>query len=81
MAIDTADKRRSAAPQIQPFMLGPIPDGSIMGLDRRHLAALYRSIVAASGFVQEIEVIAQFSDQTAEVIAQFSDQTIEVRII
>ena len=79
--IDTADKRRSAAPQFFPFMLGPIPDGSIMGLDRRQLNSLYRAGVAASGFVQVIEAIAQFSDQTVEVIAQFSTQTIEARII
>ena len=79
--IDTADKRRSAAPQILPFMLGPIPDGAIMGLDRRQINSLYRAAAAPSGFVQAIEAIAQFSDQTIEAIAQFSTQTIEARII
>lgn len=49
MAIDTRDKRASAAGIALVFLLQPpLPDGSITGVDKQHACNAYRGIAAAA---------------------------------
>lgn len=46
MAIDTEDKRRSAASRGLWKRCFPVPDGTISGVDKQHAASRYRGIAA-----------------------------------
>ncbi len=47
MAIDSADKRSSAMSLLTDMVVAMTPDGSIVALDRQHVAGFYRGIAAA----------------------------------
>ena len=47
MAIDSADKRSSAMSLLTDMVVAMTPDGSIVALDRQHVAGFYRGISAA----------------------------------
>ena len=48
MAIDTINKRRSAAPQLFYMMVMPVPDSTVNGNDRRHATGIYASILVVT---------------------------------
>jgi hypothetical protein len=43
MAVDTQSKRR-AAPNVLPFVIPPVPDGTISNVDREQASYLYSGI-------------------------------------
>lgn len=43
MAVDTENKRRSA-PNFYPFVIAPVPDGTIGGADREQATGIYSGI-------------------------------------
>jgi hypothetical protein len=49
MPVDSPDKRASAILLDLPGRLLPTPDGSIIDLDRQHVAGKYRGIAATQG--------------------------------
>lgn len=48
MAINTVNRRRSAAPQLFYLMVMPVPDSTINGNDRRHAIGIYASILVVT---------------------------------
>ena len=47
MAIDSADKRKSASSTVVPIMTPFAPDGTMTQPDRQHISFVYRGISAA----------------------------------
>lgn len=75
MAVDTRDKRASAA-QVQPFMPQlPTPDGTISDSDRKQCAFLYRGIVTST-VVAIYRAVLKFFTGNPRLEANTSNETL-----
>ena len=74
MAIDTRDKRASAAGVALVFLLQPpLPDSSIAGVDKQHASNAYRGIAAAAPSLTLDDVKATTLGPGAHIQVDFGD--------
>lgn len=67
MAVDNESERR-AAPNMLPFVIPPVPDGTISANDRKQMSYLYSGIPPGEGPAATPQPVFGFNDNLASTV-------------